>query len=374
MYLKKSLFYLISLFLFLIILETISIGLIHLINKHPLIIKSKNFYKSKSLIKDFSQYLNFIPYIDDSIKFRDYIDKSSSKDLFFNTFETFSDKNVENILIQGDSWAASANEIAIKENLKKKIKTKNFGLINAGKTSYSISPMTVQLDILLEKFNLKPSIIIAIIDQTDIGDELHRYQSLDVNSLDLTDSNISSEFKYNFFQILDSKKFNLIKMVLLTKEFWLSRYNQFDRNFFKTIKYCTARLFYLMSNTPTVLAPLKYGISNEEKNLIEKRFNIYINKVFENHTKKLIFVSHPHKNHILNEYKINISNIIDSLIEKSEYKKDILHINFSKNFSKVYNEKKIDQIFITSDPTSHLFTEIYMKIYFPYIFNKCCEK
>ena len=85
-------------------------------------------------------------------------------------------------------------------------------------------------------------------------------------------------------------------------------------------------------------------------------------------------MSHPHKNHILNEYKINISNIIDSLIEKSEYKKDILHINFSKNFSKVYNEKKIDQIFITSDPTSHLFTEIYMKIYFPYIFNKCCEK
>lgn len=41
--------------------------------------------------------------------------------------------------------------------------------------SYSISAMTVQLDIFENKLNIKPSIIIAIIDQSDLGDELYKY-------------------------------------------------------------------------------------------------------------------------------------------------------------------------------------------------------
>ena len=37
--------------------------------------------------------------------------------------------------------------------------------------------MTVQFQILKENFNISPSVVIAIIDQTDIGDELCRYRS-----------------------------------------------------------------------------------------------------------------------------------------------------------------------------------------------------
>ena len=55
--------------------------------------------------------------------------------------------------------------------------------------------------IILKKFLMQPSIVIAIIDQTDIGDELHRYQSLSDKSLELTDTKITNEFKKKFFKI-----------------------------------------------------------------------------------------------------------------------------------------------------------------------------
>ena len=195
MILKKNLFYTIILVIFFTILEILSANLIDIIKGHPLIIKSKNFYKSKKLTSEFKEYLNLIPYIDDSINFRKYIDEKSSQELFFTTFNKFKGENSENILIQGDSWAAAANDNLTKEDLTNIVLKKKMGLVNAGKISYSISPMNVQLDILLKKFNLKPSIIIAITDQTDIGDELHRYQSLSITNLELTDTRISFEFK-----------------------------------------------------------------------------------------------------------------------------------------------------------------------------------
>lgn len=373
MILKKNLFYTIILVIFFTILEILSANLIDIIKGHPLIIKSKNFYKSKKLTSEFKEYLNLIPYIDDSINFRRYIDEKSSQELFFTTFNKFKDENSENILIQGDSWAAAANDNLTKEDLTNIVLKKKMGLVNAGKISYSISPMNVQLDILLKKFNLKPSIIIAITDQTDIGDELHRYQSLSITNLELTDTRISFEFKNKFFNILESEKLNFVKLFLLSKEFLISRYIQFDRNLINTMKYCINRLFYLATNTQTVLAPLKYGISDQENKLIEERFSKYINYVFQSNVKRLIFVSHPHKNHLKNKYKIDISNIIDNSISKSEHKNKIIHINFYKNFKEIYSDLRLDQIFVEADPTSHLQKNIYKKKYFPYILLKCCN-
>ena len=373
MFSKNNLFYLILFIIFFSILELLATNLINTIKDHHLIIKSKNFYKSKKLTNEFKEYLNLIPYIDDSVKFKKYIDEKSSKDLFYYTFKEFSKENTENILIQGDSWAAAANKNIISNNLKNYVSKKRLGLINAGKISYSISPMNVQLDILLKKFNLRPSKVIAIIDQTDIGDELHRYQSLSVSNLELTDTRISFEFKDKFFKILESEKLGIFKIFILSKEFWNSRYIQFDRNIIRTINYCFKRLFYLVTNTQTVLAPLKYGISDQERKIIEARFTKYINFVFDNNVKKLIFVSHPHKNHLKNNYKINISSIIDSSINKSKFKSRIIHINFNKKFEEIYSNYQIDQIFIKEDPTSHLQNETYEKKYFPYIFSKCCS-
>ena len=370
---KKSIFYFISFLIVLLVFEFLSTALINFIKKNPKIIKSKNFYSSEEMIKELDEYLNLIPYIDDALEFRKFISNEASEELFFDTHVAFNKKNDENILIQGDSWAAAANKLSSKEKINKIMLEKKFGLINSGKTSYSISPMNIQLDILINKFKIKPSIIIAIVDQTDIGDELHRYQSLDKKSLDLTDTKISSEFKKKFFTILDARIINSLKIFLLFKEFWISRLNQFDNNVFKTIKYCFSRLFYLISNTPTVLAPLKYGINEDENRLIKSRYEKYIDNVFKNKIKRLIFVSHPHKNHIENNYKTDIETIIDDVIKTSKYKDKILHIKFSEKFYKIYKNKSLNEIFIISDVTSHLTDDAYREIYFPQIFSVCCN-
>ena len=372
---KKFTFYIVFFFIMALVVEIFSWGAVYFINKHPIIIKSKNFYKSKKLINEFGDYLNLIPYVDDALEFRKFINIEDSKDLFFDTHKPFNKNNTENILLQGDSWAATANELNNKKIINKILNNKNFGLINGGKTSYSISPMNVQLDILLKKFLIQPSIVIAIIDQTDIGDELHRYQSLDNKSLNLTDTKIANEFKRKFFEILDSKKINSIKLFFLFKEFWISRLNQFNHDFSKTVNYLFKRIFYLITDTPTVIAPLKYGISSEERTIINNRFEKYIDNIFKNNIKKLVFVSHPHKNHIIDKtYKENINTIIEDVIKNSKYREKILHINFEKNIEEIYKKKILTKIFILGDKTSHLTNESYQNIYFPYIFNNCCEK
>ena len=55
-------------------------------------------------------------------------------------------------------------------------KKNNIGLINAGVGSFSPSLMQIQYGILEEDFNIKPNVVIAYIDQTDIGDELCWYK------------------------------------------------------------------------------------------------------------------------------------------------------------------------------------------------------
>ena len=58
-------------------------------------------------------------------------------------------------------------------------------------------------------------------------------------------------------------------------------------------------------------------------------------QAFKNNINKLIFVSHPHKNHIKNIYEENVAKIIDNLIENSKYKEKILHIDFGEKFNEI---------------------------------------
>ena len=107
-----------------------------------------------------------------------FIKENIKKEEYLFTEVSKYSKNKINFLIQGDSWA----EYLSTKNLSKKTlneiaKINKIGLINAGIASFSPSPMTVQFQILKENFNISPSVVIAIIDQTDIGDELCRYRS-----------------------------------------------------------------------------------------------------------------------------------------------------------------------------------------------------
>lgn len=232
--------------------------------------------------------------------------------------------------------------------------------------------MTVQLEILTNKLNIKPSIVIAIIDQTDLGDELHRYQSLSSTNLTLQDTKISNEFKKKFLNILDSKSVNSLKIILMIKEFYISRYLQFNRNHLTAIKYTLKRIFYLITKTPAVLAPLKYGLNIEEEKKFSLSLEKYINLVFKNKIKKLIFVTHPHRKHLETNnqaYVENVSMFVDKAIENSNFKNNIMHINFQNNFYKIYKSLNLNDIYTENDETSHLKDNIYKDVYFPYIFQ-----
>ena len=130
------------------------------------------------------RYFNNENFIEFQIKYRDrlshlrgphfarYKDDPPSN-LLFSVVRPFSRSNNQNILIQGDSWAEAAR---FSQKFLKRVSKKNHaGIIHSGVGSYSPSPMTIQLDILRDDFAIHPSIIIGIIDQTDIGDELFRY-------------------------------------------------------------------------------------------------------------------------------------------------------------------------------------------------------
>jgi len=78
-----------------------------------------------------------------------------------------SKNNNQNILIQGDSWAQAAR--VSQSFLKETSERNHIGLVNTGIINYSPSPMTTQLNILRDDFDIHPPIIIEIIDQTDIG-------------------------------------------------------------------------------------------------------------------------------------------------------------------------------------------------------------
>ena len=323
---KKFFFILILIILIFLPIEFLSYLIINRINNHSFVIQSKydfqesmkNINESNKIGKD---YVDLIPYFNEPEEFEDYISKSNINNSFYTSISAFKKENTENILIQGDSWAALANTKEIYSSLKNIAIKRNFGLYNAGRIGYSVSPMNVQLYLLRNKLNINPSIIITIMDQTDLGDELYRQQTLNKNTLELINTYIDYEFKKKFFNILDSSNFSFFKLLVITKEFFIYKYKQFNKDFYKTISYIISRIIYLKDEVPLIISPLVYGLEKDDKKIIQYKLNNYINNIFKNgDLKKLIIVTHPHKNHLVNDktkFKEDIGLIIENTIFQS---------------------------------------------------------
>jgi len=179
---KFSIILLLTLFFF---IEILSFFLVDIKKKNleKFLINTQKY--SPKIIEKYSEYIphtrnknNFHKLIGHTELNKSHI--SLSKNIyFFSVVEDFKKENIENILVQGDSWAEVFNNKKNFFKIKEYTKVNDVGFINAGITSFSPSAMTSQLNILEKEFKIKPSIIIAIIDQTDIGDELFRYSRAD---------------------------------------------------------------------------------------------------------------------------------------------------------------------------------------------------
>ena len=212
---KKNLkFYILIIFIIFTFIEFLSFYTIKIkkkdLNNH-LSIKIDH---SPDIIKKYSEY---IPYTRDKNSFNKLIGKSNSTEghiksndsiYFYTVISDFNINKTENILIQGDSWAEVLNKKETFLNLDEFSKINNLGLINAGITSFSPSPMTSQLNILETEFKINPSLIIAIIDKTDIGDELFRYKNLKNSSFSSSLSNFKKDFQIRAISNFDELNFS----------------------------------------------------------------------------------------------------------------------------------------------------------------------
>ena len=292
------------------------------------------------------------------------------EDYMFTVFSKFNEDK-DNYLIQGDSWA---EYIVFKDSINKTLQDivnkKKIGLINSGTSSYSPSLMKTQFEILEKKYDFKPDYLIAIIDQTDIGDELCRYKHNIVENNDGTVSYIKREF--NTGAVMDASKHYSFSRIILEKDKFIN-FHITNYYFLKTFNEIKTRIFYIkkhgLKDSSTYQCKFQhiqkylYNLSEKDKDYFKKRTQEYFNYLkSKKNLKKVFVVTFPHEKHLNGDYKVNVSKIINELNLPSK----IVHIDFNDIIKN--NQFQKDHIYEFNDPASHLNEEAH-SLYIKKIFE-----
>ena len=125
------------------------------------------------LINSIDKYLKFTHHVRE---FKFITNKNQSIEKLFYS-KRITNENNKLIIFQGDSWAEQ-NVLYNKSNMFLNNFVSKFSLnfIDAGVSSYSFSPMNLQLNYLKKNLNYSPDIVVALVDHTDIADEYCRYK------------------------------------------------------------------------------------------------------------------------------------------------------------------------------------------------------
>lgn len=276
--------------------------------------------------------------------------KASTTDYMFTRIG----KSGKTVLIQGDSWAEQfITSLGAYATLDNFAIANDINFVVGGTASYAPSPMAVQYRLLRQDFNVDPSIVIGIIDQTDIGDELCRYRSQiskdeagetivrPYSSTDLMPYSIRNYF--DLIDILDEDGGALVRL----------------------LKY---KLKKLQIGGPsgcsqkTILAPLAGNLTPSDRAYFEERLAEYIASIFRqpNKVEKLILVTHFHRGHLTGEYSLNVSELIQEAISKSSHQDKISQLDFSPTD---YRDVADVSMFQEGDPFSHLTNTAHRQVY-----------
>jgi len=239
-------------------------------------------------------------------------------------------------------------------------------MIDAGVTSYSFSPMTLQLDYLKNKKKIIPDFVIALIDHTDLNDEWCRYKDKIVfknNKIDriLIENDNSNEI-YNYKlryhdkleKILNSNSINLIKLLNI---FFIKKNMKSN----EPVK-CNAKLISNLDQKNITMEKIEY---------FKEMANLYIDEVFDQKKDiKLIFITHPWKIHE-DKKNIYLGDILKKIINERKEKLNIFLIDFKTQYPNLYLENKINkhEIHIKNDPTYHLDEKAHL-IFIKFIINR----
>lgn len=297
------------------------------------------------------------------------ISTGKKEDYIFTEISEFTASKI-NFLIQGDSWAEYlVTKISTKQKLFEISKKNNIGMINAGIASFSPTPMKIQIDILKQDFDLKPDILITFIDQTDIGDELCRYKS----KIKKNNQNqiIGIEREKNTGAVFDYSKYYRFSEIINRDKNFETIYitNYYFEKFFKETIHKLRKL-----NDQSYLCKFNdinkylYNITDSERKYFEKTLFNYVKKVNNDETiKKIFLITFPHKNHLNNSYKINVSSLINNI----DLPKKFEHINFNKILKE--NNFLGENIYEPLDEASHL-SELSQTKLIEFIFDYIFEK
>ena len=267
-------------------------------------------------------------------------------------------------------------------------KKNNFGLVNAGTTSYSPTLMKLQYEILKKDFNIKPNIVIAYIDQTDIGDELCRYKDKMVH--DGKGNLIAIKNEAYSRAVYDYTKIYKMSEIILSNE------SKFIKNF-KFVNFDIK--YFFLRNYQRYKSSKKYGWKN--RNISKCRFRDikkYLNGINKNDIKyfqervkdylnlllqdkkieKIILITHPHIGHIYgydtssNGKKYFKNDVSDFIEDVAKINKKIYYLNFSKliNDGKINFEQSPFEGTISGNQwDSHLIEEYQTNIFSKKIIN-----
>ncbi len=315
--------------------------------------------------------------------------KPKVEDMMFTTINKLEDKELI-VLIQGDSFMEQLTNSSyykqdtnielltngekpknISVELVQKFKSKKkVGFVSGGTGSYSPSLMNLQLDVLEQDFKILPNIVIAYVDQSDIGDENcryknHRFFENGVLKSIQPESHLMWRETFNYSEIYEKSKISLKNNSKILQTFFLTNFN-FKYGFVKS----SIRFYrkYISTNKVDKEKLTKCYWGTIEKYLIKHHdteteyFKDQVKKYLENmkkkeHIEKIFFVTFPHKKNFNKTYKLNVSDVIESVVKDE---KIVTHINFSKillndnnfNYENIYLN---DGIHLNGDNHANLF-------------------
>ena len=332
-------------------------------------------FKSLENLNFHQKYSKKIHHLREEDVMEELFKKPKVEDLLFTTINEIDGEDLT-VLFQGDSYMEQLTFQGTEKNyisskLVQQFKNKKkISFVNAGTGSYSPSVMNVQLDVLEEDFKIFPNIIIAYIDQSDIGDENCRYKYNRVYENGILKAIKPENYlmwreTFNYSEVYGLSKISLKNISNISKSFHLVNFK---------IKYGAARSglrFYRKYISSSDLEKKKltkcywtetqrYLINPKDSEIkyFSDQVKNYLNKMEQKpHIEKIFLVTFPHKKNFNKTYKLNVSDIIENIVAN---RKNITHINFSKILlnNKDFDYENIwhpDQIHLNPENHGNLF-------------------
>ncbi len=272
------------------------------------------------------------------------------------------------LLVQGDSWAEG---LALNGSLERILLQRGMhdvGVVHAGTTSYSPSPMTLQLRRLRRRHGIQANLVLALIDQSDVGDEGCRYSHASVydeagNLVWLLTPKVDEVSAYDVRRRLFRYRYlhlEPIKTIALLNDLVLRH-----------------RLFPLTRRRGSrcgwgdILRFAETGFEAEaDVAAFERTLAQYLTEVFAApEVGQLLLVTHPHRRHFVADrygpqFIGDVGALVRRVVADHPQRSRTRHLDFRGEFDDVYGERPLERIFRPLDRGSHL-TAARQKAEFP---------